>query len=64
MIARPSLTSDQFAALQEIAKAAPLHGTAISFAHLGVLLRHNYIRAESDGYAPTESGVSRIASSL
>jgi hypothetical protein len=64
MTARPSLTPDQFMALQEIAKSGLLHGTEISFAHPGTLLRLSYIRAESDGYAPTASGISRIASSL
>jgi hypothetical protein len=64
MAGEVSLTSGQFAALQEVAKAGLKHGTTISFVHLGLLLRLNYIRAESDGYAPTPSGIFRIAHGL
>jgi hypothetical protein len=64
MAGEVSLTSGQFAALREVAEAGLQHGTAISFVHLGLLLRLNYIRAESDGYAPTASGIFRIASGL
>jgi hypothetical protein len=64
MVAESNLTSGQFSALQEIAMAGPLHGVATSFDCLGVLLRLNFIQAESDGYAPTEAGLSRIAIGL
>ncbi len=55
------VTIDQFATLRVIAEALLPAEPDFPIAHLAVLLKLDYIRAESEGYACTPSGLLRVA---
>jgi hypothetical protein len=56
------LAFEQFATLQDIGQGGIPVFSSYSFAHLALLLKLNYIRADRDGYSSTPSGLVRIAS--
>jgi hypothetical protein len=54
------LTPAEFATLEAIGEGnAPFCGP-VPLAHLGVLLKQDFIRAEGSGYSPTIAGMYRI----
>ncbi len=63
MATEAGLTPEEFATLERIGAGNVPYCGPVPLAHLGLLLKLDFIRAEGNGYSPTLTGMFRLAQS-